>query len=325
MKSKKYLVTGGTGFIGAALVQRLVKDGYSVRVLDNNFRGAKESLDPVLDKIEFVEADIRDPDKVDSACKGVDGVIHLAFINGTKYFYSMPELVLDVGVKGIVNVIDGCKKAGVKELILASSSEVYQTPPYVPTDELVPLSVPDPTNPRYSYGAGKIISELLTINNGRKFFERAVIFRPHNVYGPKMGYEHVIPEFILKMDKLSKKAKEKSIKFPIEGSGEETRAFVFIEDFIDGLMTVIEKGAHLEIYNIGTMNEITIKELAAEIARCFGREIEIVTGEIKEGGTRRRCPDIGKLKKLGYSPKCGLYDGLKATTEWYISEAKNEG
>ena len=91
----------------------------------------------------------------------MDSVCHLAFINGTKYFYSMPELVLDVGVKGIVNVVDGCLKHGVGELVVASSSEVYHEPAVVPTDETVPLCIPDPLNPRYSYAAGKLISEII--------------------------------------------------------------------------------------------------------------------------------------------------------------------
>src|SRR3990167_655612 len=106
MKKKKYLVTGGTGFIGSALVKRLVKEGCKVRVLDNDIRGAAERLKDVKDKIEIVKADIRNPDEVQKACKNMDCVIHLAYINGTEYFYKMPELVLEVAVKGMINVID---------------------------------------------------------------------------------------------------------------------------------------------------------------------------------------------------------------------------
>ena len=164
MKPKKYLVTGGTGFIGSALVRRLVKEGFKVRVLDNDIRGAQERLSDVAKKIEFVSGDIRNFDDVTESCRGVDSVIHLAYINGTEYFYKMPELILEVAVKGIINVIDSCIKENVKELFLASSSEVYQYPPKIPTSEDAPLTVPDVFNPRYSYGGGKIISELLTIN-----------------------------------------------------------------------------------------------------------------------------------------------------------------
>src|SRR3972149_7941485 len=208
MIKKFYLVTGGTGFIGSALVRRLVKDGHRVRVLDNNIRGAVSRLDEVKSDIEFVTADIRDMNAVIDAGKGVDSIIHLAFINGTRFFYEKPELVLDVGVRGMLSVLDSCKKNGIGELILASSSEVYQTPPVVPTDETVPLSIPDPLNPRYSYGGGKLICELMAINYGRTNFDRVIIFRPHNVYGPDMGREHVIPEFVIRMKKLCEEYSE---------------------------------------------------------------------------------------------------------------------
>ena len=134
MKKKTYLITGGTGFIGNALVKRLVKEGHKVRVFDNNIRGIPERLKDVYGKIELVNGDIRNLQDVEKACKNVDSVIHLAYINGTEYFYKMPELVLEVAVKGIINVIDSCIKNNVKELILASSSEVYQNAPKVPTD-----------------------------------------------------------------------------------------------------------------------------------------------------------------------------------------------
>lgn len=317
MTKKKYLITGGTGFIGSALVKRLVKEGHVVRVLDNDIRGAKERLQDVLDKIEFVKADIRDSKAVQEACKGMDSIIHLAYINGTEYFYKMPELVLEVGVKGMMNVIDGCIKENIKELVLASSSEVYQTPQKVPTDESVPLIVPDPLNPRYSYGGGKIISELMTLNYGRKHFDRVIIFRPHNVYGPDMGWEHVIPQFVLRMKELCKDSKEKLIKFPIQGTGKETRAFVFIDDFIDGVMLTLEKGEHMNIYHIGTTEEISVKEVAIEIGNYFGKEVTIVAGEQAKGGTLRRCPDITKLEKLGYKPKIPFNEGLKITAKWY--------
>lgn len=313
----KYLVTGGMGFIGSALVRRLLKDGHRVRVFDNGFRGGFGRLKDISSRIEVVKADIREPEDVRKACKGVDAVCHLAYLNGTEIFYTKPELVLEVGVKGIVNVIDACIKEGVRELIVASSSEVYQTPPNIPTNEKVPLSVPDPLNPRYSYGGGKIISELMAINYGRKYFDRVIIFRPHNVYGPDMGKEHVIPQFILRMKGLCGKNSSKQIQFPIQGTGKETRSFVYIDDFIDGLMLAIKKGEHLGIYNIGTTEEVTIKKVAAEVGKYFNRKIVVKPGKPVGGGTLRRCPDISKLKKLGYAPKISFAKGLKLTAAWY--------
>ncbi|MBD3296683.1 MAG: NAD-dependent epimerase/dehydratase family protein, partial [Candidatus Omnitrophica bacterium] len=259
---------------------------------------------------------IRDADKVKKTLKGVDGVCHLAFVNGTEFFYSKPEIVLEVGVKGMINVLDGCVENGVKEIVLASSSEVYQTPPLVPTPENVPLSIPDPWNPRYSYGGGKIISELMTINYGRKYFDRVIIFRPHNVYGPDMGNEHVLPQFILRMQQLCKNSTGK-ISFPIQGTGKETRAFVYIDDFTKGLMLAIEKGENMNIYHIGTEDEVTISKVAETVAEFFDRDIEIETGNLCAGGTLRRCPDITKLKGLGYVPGTSLKEGVFKTAEWY--------
>jgi len=314
---KYYLVTGGTGFIGSAVVKALIKKGHKVRILDNQSRGSMRRLQDVKGKFEFINGDIRDPNIVEKACRGIDCVIHLAYINGTEFFYSKPELVLEVAVKGMVNVLDGCLKNNVDEIFLASSSEVYQTPSKIPTPENVPLLVPDPLNPRYSYGGGKIISELLTLNYGRKFFKRAVVFRPHNVFGPDMGWEHVIPQLTLRVKKIIEKNNTKQISLPIQGTGKETRAYIYIDDFVEGLLKVLEKGNHLEIYNIGSMEEVSIRNLVAGIGRCFQKEIKLLPGILSKGSTPRRCPDTTKLKKIGFNKKLNLNDGLQKTVEWY--------
>lgn len=324
----RILVTGGSGFIGSGLVKALVKAGHRVRVLDDNSRGSPRRLAEVASDIEFLGGDIRDGAVVDKAAKGIDEVHHLAFVNGTEFFYSQPDLVLDVGVRGIVNVIDACRKSAIGTLILASSSEVYQTPAKIPTDESAPLVIPDPLNPRYSYGGGKLISELMAINFGRKYFERALIFRPHNVYGPDMGWEHVIPQLALRLDAAAKAQGSGTLQFKIQGTGNETRSFCFIDDLVAGVMVMREKGAHLGIYHIGTTEEVTIADLARRIAAVRGREIEPVAGALMAGGTSRRCPDISKLAGLGYKPRVTLSEGLKPTLDWYwrnVSIAPKEG
>lgn len=320
MSSRQYLVTGGSGFLGSALVRGLLSQGHKIRVLDDNSRGRMRRLEGVVDDIDFREGDIRDPGTVARAIAGVDCVCHLAFVNGTRFFYEKPELVLEVGVKGMMNVLDGCREHGVRDLVVASSSEVYQTPPAIPTDETVPLSVPDPLNPRYSYGGGKIISELLTLNYGRRHFDRAVIFRPHNVYGPDMGGEHVLPQFVLRMKRLAEAA-EGPIRFPIQGSGEETRAFIYVDDFTDGLLRVIEHGEHLGIYHIGTDEEISIRAAATEVANWLKRDILIEPGQAAAGGTPRRCPDITRLRALGFEPAVPFREGVAKLAEWYAAHA----
>jgi dTDP-glucose 4,6-dehydratase/UDP-glucose 4-epimerase len=316
--NKKYLVTGGTGFLGSNLVRALVARGDEVRVLDNNFRGSAAKLGAeTLQRIEFIEADIRDRERVLEAVEGMDVVCHLAFINGTRYFYEIPEVVLDVGIKGTMNTLEACVDCGVKEYVFASSSEVYQTPPSVPTAEEVPGSVPDTLNPRYSYGGAKLIGEVLAFNYGREKFDRTVVFRPHNVYGPDMGFEHVIPEFVVRLRRAARESNGGPIDFPIQGDGSETRAFNNVHDFVRGLLLVLDRGEDRNIYHIGTDEEITIRELAETIARKMGLEIRLQTSPRRAGGTPRRCPDIGKLRALGYEPQLRLADGLDESIRWY--------
>jgi len=316
MSLKTYLVTGGAGFLGSALVRRLLREGNRVRVFDNGSRGCSRRLEDLTGEFEYVAGDVRDREALGQALRGADCVCHLAFVNGTEFFYTKPELVLEVAVKGITNVLDACLEHQVPELALASSSEVYQDPPSIPASEAVPLSIPDPTNPRYSYAAGKIISEMMALSYGRTRLQRVLIFRPHNVYGPDMGWEHVIPQFVLRMRRLLRPDCD-TVRFPIQGTGEQTRSFVFIEDFMDGLMAVLRGGMHLGIYNIGTQEEITIAELAHMVGAYFGKRVEVVPGPPAPGGARRRCPDIGKIQALGYRPKVALRDGLAITAKWY--------
>lgn len=320
--TRRILITGGTGFIGAGAVRRLVAKGHEVRVFDNNSRGALRRLADMGGEYEMVEGDIRDAAAVQRAAAGCTQVLHLAYVNGTEFFYSQPELVLDVGVRGMLNVLDACRACGIRDLILASSSEVYQTPGRVPTDERVPLVVPDPLNPRYSYGGGKIICELMALNYGRTQFDRVVIFRPHNVYGPDMGWEHVLPQFALRMANLhAETAAGSPLRFAIQGDGSETRAFNYIEDFLDGLELVIERGEHLGIYHIGSREEVAIADVARRVGQWFERDVQIQAGPLQAGGTPRRCPDIGKLAALGYSPRVPLTEGLPSLINWYVANS----
>ena len=305
MKKKTFLVTGGTGFIGSNICNLLIKNNYKVKIFDNNFRGSIYKIKNIKKKIKFIKGDIRNKKQLNKALKGTNAVIHLAYINGTKFFYSKPDLVLDVAIKGISNVIDGCIKNKIKELYLASSSEVYQTPNKIPTTESESLKVPDIFNPRYSYGGGKILTELMGIHYGKKYFKKLIIFRPHNVYGKNMGFEHVIPEFIKRFKNLKGK------KFKIQGTGNEIRSFIYIEDFINAFNLILKKGKHLNIYNIGTSERIKIKDLAKKLSKILGKKMVIKKTPLRSGGTNKRVPNINKINKMGFKAKYSLNQGLK--------------
>ena len=300
--NKKILITGGTGFIGSNLTNFFLKKGYQVTVFDNNLRGKLKRIKKNKN-FSFIKGDIRNYNDLRKSFKNIDCVIHLAYINGTKYFYEKPELVLDVAVKGLINIFDLTIKYKIKEMFIASSSEVYQTPNKIPTNEMEMLKIPNVFNPRFSYGGGKILSELYGINFGRKYFKKLIIFRPHNVYGKDMGNEHVIPELV-------RKFKKKSHSIYIQGSGNEKRSFIHIEDFCEAFYKIFNNGKHLNIYNIGTTEMISIKKLIKIFSKITFKKVKIVKKKLKAGSTKIRCPNINKIKRLGFKPKVSIEEGV---------------
>ena len=316
--SRRVIVTGGGGFIGAYLVKKLVRDCWDVGVIDTMVRGDASRFAEVADQVRLHSIDVRDEDAVTLAVAGADVVMHLAAINGTENFYRRPELVLDVGIRGALAVVNACRRAGVPDLIFASTAEVYQTPAVVPTPEDTALMLPNSLNPRYSYGGSKIASELIAFNYGQECFRKVQVFRPHNVYGPDMGWKHVIPQFILRAaGALAKGAGP--VPFTIQGDGQETRAFAYVDDVVGGILTMYECGSHREVYHIGNDYEVSIRDLVARLGTIMGGELVIHPSAGAEGGTHRRCPDISKMRALGYTPQVNLTEGLRQTAEWYIA------
>lgn len=316
----KFLVTGGCGAIGSPLVKALISVGHRVSVLDDCSRGSKDRLEDVPTVNWF--GDICNPAFVHEAMKVTkpDWVIHLAAVNGTANFYTNPSRVLEVGVKGIVNVMDACVAHGVHRILVASSSEVYAEPLSYPTTEKVALKIPDVRNPRYSYSGGKILSELMAMHYGNGHFTRSLIVRPHNVYGPNMGEDHVIPQLIRKLEKLPQGCGKKT-SLKIDCDEYTSRAFCYIDDAVAGIMTVLDRGVHQGIYNIGTDHEVTIYSLASRLATLMGRSPLISEGtDCKQGSPSRRCPSIAELESLGWEPKVPLWEGLKKTVEWYTTK-----
>lgn len=306
------LVTGGLGFIGRALTAALIARGHRVRVLDNGVRGIRTLLP---EGAELMMGDVRDPSGVERAMAGVEAVFHLAAINGTANFYERPREVFEVGVLGTHAVLDAALRHRVGRFLFMSTSEVYQAPPVLPTPETVPLVVPDPRNPRYSYGGGKIAGELMTCIYGRDGFDKAVIVRPHNVYGPNMGYGHVIPELAWRILEARCDQPEGPLDVPLQGNGDCTRAFVYVDDFVEGCLLAFERGEHLGTYHVGAEDEIAIRELAGRIAETLGEKARFWASSAPAGQTLRRCPDISRLRALGYAPRVGLKEGLDRALE----------
>jgi len=320
--ARKVLVTGGLGFVGAFLAKKLADSGYNVRVFDDESRGGLEKVRGYENRLEIVNGDIRDRDEVARAVEGCDTVYHLAAVNGTRNFYEHPEKVLDVNVKGVINTLETSIEGGVKKFVFASSSEVYQNPEHIPTDETERILLPDITNPRYSYGGSKIIGELFCLNYARKFDIQTVIVRFHNVYGPHMGYEHVIPELFMKIREATRNFDDKQAIIELQGKGDETRAFCYVDDTVAGTILAAEKINGNEIVHVGNDRETSIKDLVQAMAKTLNVKLEIRQGPMPQGSAPRRCPNIHKLRALGYEPQISLEEGLKRTLQWYKQNSK---
>lgn len=305
-------VTGAGGFIGAHLTRALLAEGHEVVAIDNYIRGQASRLANAQGAIERVTLDVRDKDALVEALRGVECVFHLAAVNGTENFYTQPQLVLDVGVRGALAVSEACIEAGVPDLVVASSAEVYQTPRVVPTDETIEMVIPDSLNPRYSYGGSKLISELIAFNYCRDKLHKVQVFRPHNIYGPDMGWKHVVPQLI---EKIVAAGDGGSIT--LQGDGSETRAFCYVSDVVDGIVRMWRDGESMNVYHIGSMEEVAIRDLARITAEALGTRVELIAGPAAAGATPRRCPDIGKMQAIGYAPSVSLVQGIERTVAWY--------
>lgn len=309
------VVTGGLGFIGRAACAALAARGHDVLALDDSSRHGPGGEPPP--GVELRAVDVRDADAVQRACRGAEVVLHLAAVQGTGTFYRAPDRVLDVNLRGVLNVADACAAEGVRRLFFSSSSEVYGVPEVFPTPEEAPLVVPDPLNPRWSYGCSKVAGELVVVNAARQRGFEFSIVRYHNVYGPAMGWDHVIPEFIRRL--------ELGEEFTVQGDGEQARSFCHLDDAVTAtLAAALDPGGADGIFNVGNPDEeVTINELVALLARVSGKPIEPRHVPFEGEGTRRRVPDVRRAReRLRYEPQVKLEDGLARTYRWYAEELR---
>ncbi len=317
---KRILVTGGSGFIGSHLCKLLVNEGYNIRIFDNLFRGKTTNIGSIKDNIEFIQGDITNKNSVENILEDIDTVIHLAAINGTKFFYEIPHKVLSVNIIGTINILNAAINSGVKRFVFSSSSETYGFPKTFPTNENHILQIMDIKNPRFSYSISKIAGESLVINYAKQFGFDYTILRYHNAYGPSMGNEHVITEFIRRVINNE--------KFTVQGNGSQMRSFCYISDIVKGtfLASIQDKGVN-EIFNIGNDEISTINQLINLLEKISGKKIVPnydTTSEHMIGSTLKRQPDIKKAKELlNYEPQVSIKEGLELTFRWYENYYKN--
>ncbi len=320
---KKVLVTGGAGFIGFHLAKKLSNE-HEVVICDNLWRGKDDDeLKQLVEKpnVAFVKCDLTKPEEVANLGENYDEVYHLAAIQGTKNFYDKPHVVSRTNLLSCINILDWfVEKSRKGKMVYSSSSETYAGTVKcfkgkVPTPEEIQLTVEDPYNPRWSYGASKIMGEVLFANYGKAYEINFATVRYHNVYGPRMGFDHVVPEFI-----------ERTLKqenpFQIYG-GEDTRAFCYIDDAIAGTRLVMESNFNNATIHVGNdKGEIKIVDLAKTLHKLMDYDVAINVNPAPKGSVPRRCPDITKLRLLGFEPKIDLETGLKHCVEWYSNYFK---
>jgi NAD dependent epimerase/dehydratase len=311
-EKQKVLVTGGSGFIGSHLVERLVGLGASVRVLvhynSQNRIGLLESVpDRVREKIEIVWGDIKEAEAVEKAGRDCQVIFHLAALIGIPYSHRQPQDVVMTNTIGTLNVLKFARDAGVAKLVTTSTSEVYGTARYVPIDEDHPLQGQSP------YSASKIAADKIAESFYRSYDLPVAVCRPFNTYGPRQSMRAVIPTIITQA--LYRDAIHLGAVSP-------TRDFTFVQDTVAGFIGIAASPRTVgEVINIGAGFEISIGDLAAKICALTGRKVPIVSDE------ERKRPEKSEVNRLyaannkardlvGWQPQVSLDDGLKQTINW---------
>jgi len=308
---KNILITGGTGFIGSHLSEKLVEMGYNVKVFDryniNNDWGWLENS-KFKNDIDVVLGDIRDFDSVTKAMRGCDAVFHLAALIGIPYSYISPKAYIETNIVGTYNVLESAKNQSTDEILITSTSETYGTAQYVPIDENHPMVGQSP------YSASKIGADQLAISYFKSFEMPIKIVRPFNTYGPRQSARAIIPTVIGQI--LNQKG---NIKL---GNLSPTRDLTFVEDTCNGFFQIYNcDKLYGEATNIGMSNEISINELIQKIAKLMNSDINIESDESRirpSNSEVERLFSCNKkiLKNTNWKPIYDLDKGLNKTIKW---------
>ncbi|MFC7534747.1 NAD-dependent epimerase/dehydratase family protein [Actinoplanes sp. GCM10030250] len=314
----KALLLGGAGFIGLHLARRLVADGHEVTVVDDFSRGRRDAdLDALRahPSVRVVSADLTDPHTYAALPHGWDQIYLLAAVVGVRNVEQDPARVVRVNTLVAMHLLDWVAPG--ERVFFASTSEVYAGGVDagvvgVPTAENVPAMISDITAPRFAYAVSKLLGEAAFLHTARARGFEAVVGRFHNVYGPRMGADHVIPEMALR-------AAGGEDPFRVPGA-DQFRAFCHVDDAVQAMVRLMATPeAAGQIVHIGNDREETnIGDLAKLVLRVADRSATLEAEPAPPGSVHRRCPDLGRLRELtGYEPAVTLEEGVRSTFAWY--------
>ena len=309
LKEKNILVTGGAGFIGSHIAEKLVEIGAKVKVLDNFFAGKLENLEGFRDKVELIEGDITDLSLVYKAMEGIDYVSHQAALRSAPKSVNLPLSYNRVNVEGTINILIAAKERGVKRVVYASSSSVYGDNLQLPQKE---EDFPSPLTP---YATSKLAGEFYCKMFTKTYGLPTVSLRYFNVFGPRQSLESqyavVIPKFI--------KCILDEEPPPIHGDGKQSRDFTYIDNVVyANLLALTKEGVDGEIFNTGEGKTISILELVDYLSRIAGKEVKPVFTPPRPGDPPYTMADIEKVSSLlGYKPLVSFEEGLKRTFIWF--------
>ncbi len=309
---RRVLVTGAAGFIGSHLTEALVRAGASVRAFvrynSRNEYGWLEVADPaLLSEVEIFTGDLANPEAARGATEKCDVVLHLGALIPIPYSYRHPREYVTANIEGTVNILEGCRQAGVSRIVHTSSSEVYGTARTVPISEEHPLQAQSP------YAATKVAADKLALSYQQSFGTPVVVVRPFNTYGPRQTARAVIPTIITQA--LTRDVVEL-------GSTTPTRDFLFVEDTVSGMMRCAEQpGIEGEVFNVGTGGEISVGDTAALILSLLGKSVPVIDASERlrpaNSEVERLVADCSKAERLlDWRPRVSFEEGLRRTIDW---------
>jgi len=307
MVTMNIVITGGSGFVGSYLCEKLINDGHKIIVIDNLLTGSRENINDLLDNenFSFIEHDVQDHIEIEDK---VDYVLHFASAASPKAYTEHPVNTLKAGSVGTINTLGLAKKHSA-EYLLASTSEVYGDPLISPQNEEYWGNV-NPNGERSMYDEAKRFAEAAVATYSRSYGLKTKIVRIFNTYGPRMQLNdgRVVTNFIVQA--------LRNENITIYGDGTQTRSFSYVEDTVAGIISLMNSTEY-DVFNIGNPNEMTVGQLAEKIIKLTDSTSEIKYLELPNDDPKQRKPDITKAKtKLNWEPKVNLDEGLAKTITW---------